>query len=83
MCGLTPPRLNPCPIPGAVYPKIRVPVLAISGALDSSDNLRMAARVAETVADGRSILIENTAHYPNMEQPAAFNTNLKSFLKHT
>ena len=52
---------------------ITVPVAAVSGTLDSPDHIRMAHRLAGTVADGRVVDIPGTAHYPNMEQPAAFD----------
>ncbi|WP_026818164.1 alpha/beta fold hydrolase [Arthrobacter castelli] len=60
--------------------EIQVPVLALSGALDTPDNIRMAARAADSVTDGRTALIRGAAHYPNLEQPAAFNAELQAFL---
>jgi pimeloyl-ACP methyl ester carboxylesterase len=60
--------------------KITVPVLAVHGALDSADLLGIAERLVRTVADGRATTIEGTAHYPNMEQPDAFNRVLEEFL---
>jgi len=59
---------------------IKVPVLAVLGALDSDDHRRMAARLAETVADGRSTTIADTAHYPNMERPDEFNQVVVDFI---
>jgi pimeloyl-ACP methyl ester carboxylesterase len=52
---------------------IVVPVVAVSGTLDSTDHIAMAHRLAESVADGRTVDIAGTAHYPNLEQPAAFD----------
>lgn len=52
---------------------ITVPVVAVSGTLDSPDHIRMPHRLAAAVPGGRVIDIPGTAHYPNMEQPAAFN----------
>ncbi|MFE7396775.1 alpha/beta fold hydrolase [Streptomyces sp. NPDC057557] len=60
---------------------IDVPVLAINGALDSPDHIGMAERLTRTVADGRAVSIEGTAHYPNLERPDAFNTTLEDFLR--
>ncbi|MBB4921437.1 alpha/beta fold hydrolase [Kitasatospora kifunensis] len=60
--------------------QIAVPVLAINGAIDGDDNLRMAERLTCTVADGRTTTIEGTGHYPNMERPALFNRLLGEFL---
>ncbi|WP_367319279.1 alpha/beta fold hydrolase [Streptomyces sp. HUAS ZL42] len=62
-------------------PKIDVPVLAVHGALDATDAIGMAQRLAETVPNGRSVTIEATAHYPNMEKPEEFNTILTEFLR--
>ncbi|KPC60840.1 alpha/beta fold hydrolase [Streptomyces chattanoogensis] len=61
--------------------KITVPLLAINGALDADDHLRMAERLVRTVANGRATRIEGTAHYPNMERPEAFNAILGDFLR--
>ncbi|MEU5891260.1 alpha/beta hydrolase [Streptomyces sp. NPDC047461] len=62
-------------------PKIDVPVLMVNGALDSPDLLADAERFARTVPDGRSVLIEDTSHYPNMEKPERFNEILLDFLR--
>ncbi|CAM5513519.1 hydrolase [Streptomyces spiroverticillatus] len=60
---------------------VDVPVLALNGALDSDDHLEMADRLARTVRDGRTLRIEGTAHYPNMERPDLFNAHLADFLE--
>lgn len=52
---------------------IAVPVVTVSGLEDSPDHLAMAHRLAETVPDGRVVDIPGAAHYPNLEQPAAFD----------
>ncbi|MDQ0994304.1 alpha/beta fold hydrolase [Streptomyces sp. V3I7] len=61
--------------------KIDVPVLAIHGALDATDAIAMAQRVADSAPHGRSVTIEGTGHYPNMEKPDAFNEALADFLR--
>ncbi|MEU8248276.1 alpha/beta hydrolase [Nonomuraea sp. NPDC048916] len=61
--------------------KIEVPVLAINGAIDSPDHIGMAERLAGTVANGRAISIDRTAHYPNMERPDVYNEILEDFLR--
>jgi len=61
--------------------KIDVPVLAIHGAIDSPDHIGMAERLIGTVTDGRSISIDGTAHYPNMERPDRYNEILDDFLR--
>ena len=60
---------------------IDVPVLALNGALDSDDHLTMAERLVRTVRDGRTQLVEGTAHYPNMERPDLFDARLTTFLQ--
>ncbi|MFH9230054.1 alpha/beta fold hydrolase [Streptomyces lydicus] len=60
--------------------RIDVPVLALNGAIDSPDHLGMAERLARTVANGRALSIDGTAHYPNMERPDIFNKALEDFL---
>ncbi|MFF9126789.1 alpha/beta fold hydrolase [Streptomyces sp. NPDC014889] len=62
-------------------PKIGVPVLTVNGALDVPDLLAEAERLARTVPDGRSVTIEGTAHYPNLERPEEFNGIVADFLR--
>ncbi|MBT2416487.1 alpha/beta hydrolase [Streptomyces sp. ISL-22] len=62
-------------------PKIDVPVLTVNGALDAPDLIADAERYARTVRNGRSVLIEGTSHYPNMEKPEEFNGILLDFLR--
>lgn len=59
---------------------IVVPVLVIPGLADSPDHVRFAEQLAEVVPDGRVAPIADTAHYPNMERPTAFDAALRSFL---
>jgi len=60
---------------------IDVPVLAVNGALDSSDHLGMAERLARTVGNGRAVTIDGAAHYPNLERPKEFAEILDAFLR--
>ncbi len=60
---------------------IAVPLLAVSGALDSDDHVRMARELAATVRDGSTVVIAGTAHYPNMERPDEFNSAVLDFLR--
>ncbi|KOT94916.1 alpha/beta hydrolase [Streptomyces sp. NRRL F-4711] len=59
---------------------IGVPVLAVRGGLDSEDHLRMADRLVRGVPHGRTVTVEDTAHYPNMERPDVFNALVAGFL---
>ncbi|MFF4715350.1 alpha/beta fold hydrolase [Streptomyces eurythermus] len=61
-------------------PDIRVPVIAINGALDSPDHHAMTARLTSLVPDGRRVIVPDAAHYPNMQNPDAFNAELAAFL---
>jgi pimeloyl-ACP methyl ester carboxylesterase len=54
-------------------PSIGVPVVVVSGALDSPDHIGMGHRLAESVPHGRTVDLAGTAHYPNLEEPTAFN----------
>lgn len=60
-------------------PGVTAPVLTICGALDAPDHLAMAERLAGDVPDGRSAVVPDAAHYPNMEQPEAFEDALRAF----
>lgn len=59
---------------------IGVPVLAVTGALDSPDHIGMARRLAGLVRDGRVVTVEGAAHYPNLECPEVFNKLVAGFL---
>ncbi|MEI5523747.1 alpha/beta hydrolase [Streptomyces brasiliscabiei] len=60
---------------------VTVPTLAVNGALDAPDLVAMAERLIETVAAGsRSLSIEGTGHYANMEAPDAFTAHLLTWL---
>jgi pimeloyl-ACP methyl ester carboxylesterase len=62
-------------------PSITVPVLAVSGAADSPDHIGMGHRLATAVPDGRTVDIPETAHYPNLERPEAFDAAVELLLR--
>ncbi|MFJ8105937.1 alpha/beta fold hydrolase [Streptomyces sp. NPDC096132] len=62
-------------------PKVDVPVLTLNGALETADVITAARRLADTVQNGRSVLIEGTGHYPNMEKPEEFTATIREFLR--
>lgn len=65
----------------ARLPQIDVPVLAIAGELDGDDHRRMGRRLADSVSGGaRYVEIAGAAHYPNLENPAAFDTEVSVLL---
>lgn len=60
---------------------IAVPVCAINGARDAPDRLAMADPLAKLVPCRHTATVSAAAHYPDMEQPAPFSTELTSFLE--
>ncbi|MGW9117620.1 alpha/beta fold hydrolase [Streptomyces sp. NPDC055663] len=77
--GEADPRV-PVPDTWARAAGIAVPVLAVNGSIDAADHLALARRLVRTVADGREVLVEGAAHYPNMEKPDVFSRILGDFL---
>ena len=71
----------PVPDTAARAKEITVPVLVVNGALDLPEIATMTDRFVRTVTDGRSATIEDTAHYPGLERPDAFNRILDGFLR--
>jgi pimeloyl-ACP methyl ester carboxylesterase len=65
------------PVPGTRERagELTVPVLALNGALDTPE----LAALAEHFAGGRTVTVEGAAHYPNMEQPDAYNRAVADF----
>ncbi len=61
--------------------EIAVPVLGVTGAIDSPDHVRMVRELVETVPHGRLAVVENAAHMPNLEQPELFGELLRRFLE--
>jgi pimeloyl-ACP methyl ester carboxylesterase len=76
-----PNHLVPVPQTWQRAASIGVPVLAINGALDVSDHIAMAERLTRLVPNGRAVSVKDTAHFPNMEDPARFNALLAEFLE--
>lgn len=64
----------------ARLPTLQVPVLAITGLLDSPDHQRMAREVAQA-AGGRVVEVAGAGHYPNLERPDLFTGALQAFLR--
>ncbi|TWC01686.1 alpha/beta fold hydrolase [Brevibacterium jeotgali] len=61
---------------------ITVPVLALAGALDSIDHRRPGRCLADAVPVGQYTEVADSAHYPNLENPAAFNAAMANMLSH-
>ncbi len=60
--------------------EIRVPTLVIVGDLDQPMMREIADLLAKGVAGAQKAVMRNTAHVPNMEQPAEFNRLVVDFL---
>jgi pimeloyl-ACP methyl ester carboxylesterase len=59
---------------------IRVPLLGVVGDLDCPDHVGMVDRLVAGVPGARSALIQDTAHYPNLERPEVFNQTVLDFV---
>lgn len=60
--------------------EIGVPALVMVGDQDVPNVLAQADLLASRIAGARKVVIPNTAHLPNMEQPALFNGHVLDFL---
>jgi 3-oxoadipate enol-lactonase len=60
--------------------EIRVPTLVLIGDQDVSAIQAIAEKLATTIPGARKIVLPNTAHVPNMEQPEEFNRLVLDFL---
>ena len=61
--------------------EVNVPTMLIVGSLDLEEKVQQARDIAEQVADGRCVVIEESAHMVNMEKPAEFNEVVMNFLR--
>ncbi len=59
---------------------IKVPTLIIAGALDNSEIVRGADVMQKGIPHAKKLIIEGTAHMPNMEKPTEFNKAVLDFL---
>ena len=64
----------------SVLGSLRVPVLAIHGALDAIMLPAMAQYTARCCPDGRALVYEGIGHTPFWEAPARFNADLTAYL---
>ncbi|MFI8975520.1 alpha/beta fold hydrolase [Nocardia asteroides] len=61
-------------------PLITVPVLAVDGALDAPELTATVDTLLAAVPRGRRTTIDGAGHFPNMEQPATYNTLVAEFV---
>lgn len=77
--GVEPQELEP---PAATkLDAIQVPTLIIVGDKDVRAILLVADKLDAGIADAKKVVIPNTAHHLNMEQPALFNQTVLDFLE--
>lgn len=76
------PGLEPPPLPSSTraYDRITVPTLVIEGGGDKLLPKGWAAEIAGQITSGRSTVIPDAGHCPQIEQPAAINELLLAFL---
>ncbi len=60
--------------------EIRAPTLVIIGELDTQRTREAADVLAEKIRGAKKVVIEGTAHLPNMERPREFNREVLEFL---
>ena len=60
--------------------EIRVPTLIVVGREDSYTPVALAEQLVEGIPGARLAVIEDAGHMPNLEQPAAFNEVLTSWI---
>ena len=59
---------------------IRIPVLAIVGEEDTLTPIAESRKIVEGVSDGRLVTLPGAGHLTNLEEPDAFNEELRAFL---
>ncbi|MEP7286182.1 MAG: alpha/beta hydrolase [Chloroflexota bacterium] len=79
--GLGKPKPSIKPSAAERLGDLHLPVLAIYGDRDEAYAHMVADYMEQHIAGAQKVMIPNTAHLPNMEQPAAFNGIVLDFLK--
>jgi len=75
--GAPPP---PAPSSKRAYERVGVPALVVEGACDKLLPPGWAKEIADQLPDGRSAVIEDAGHCPQLEQPTGMNAVLVAFL---
>ncbi len=77
------PGLEPPVTPSSkrAYERITVPTLVVEGGADKLLPAGWSAEIAEQIADGRSAVIPEAGHCPQIEQPNAVNELLLEFFE--
>lgn len=61
--------------------EVQVPTLVIAGALDHPEILRAADYLGQEIPSAKKLILQSSAHLPNMDQPDAFNQAGFDFLQ--
>lgn len=69
------------PVAAGRLEEISVPTLVIIGDLDTPKTVAAAEVLAEKIYGAQKVVIQGTAHLPNMERPEEFNRQVLAFLK--
>lgn len=64
-----------------VLPRIKVPTLLLYGEKDGRSPLRVAEDLHAKIPTSRLVVMPGVGHVSNMEAPARFNTEVRSFLR--
>jgi 2-hydroxymuconate-semialdehyde hydrolase len=75
--GVAPPST---PSSARRYERIRVPTLVVEGERDKLLPSGWAAQIADQIPNGRSVVIADAGHCPQIEQPSVVNEVLLEFL---
>lgn len=67
----------------AALPAIAVPTLCLAGALDRTAPPAVVRGMADRIAGARYVELAGTGHIANVEQPAAFDAAVNTFLQET
>ena len=60
--------------------EIHTPTLVLAGAEDTSTTPARMQMYKDGIAGARMVLLQDAGHFPNLEQPEAFNDVLRTFL---
>ena len=63
-------------------PLVNVPTLLVWGEEDSRSPVSVGQALCDSIKGARLAVIQNAGHVSNMEQPAAFNAEVRGFLHH-
>lgn len=64
-----------------ILPQIRVPTLLLYGELDERSPLHVAENLRDNIPNAELVLIPDAGHMANVEAPAAFNYQVRRFIR--